>query len=314
MDRVLAAEGFSPSVAGSMEEARAQLDAGGVELVIVDELAGGHGPLDEVRRLRDKYPSVPLVVTGALLSRREMQELVRLRVADALPKPFTPAELREAVARAVGTRAAHHVEALEFDAATTEARRAIASGALQQARPALARARAISPFDAETMALCALSAELAGDDDNAGRGYRAALALRDEEAPAPPDPREGLARLAVYGAARPVSALAHVGAAGPFWLVSDPVVELRHGPPPMVEGARAIVLALGLTAEGPGTLFFREGGPRALVIMAGAMRAETVAAALGQLGGGRVVAADPTRERLDLLRIEALLGEVRRAR
>ena len=212
MERVLSAEGFSADTAASALEARPLLDAGQVEAVIVDELGGSRTHLEEARWLRRKYPTIPVIVTGALLSRRVMQELLRLRVADALAKPFTPSELREAVTRAVEQKAAHHAEALEYDAALTDARRAIAAGVLLRARAPLSRAQALSPFDSEIMALWALLAELDGRDADADRGYRAALALRDEEASPPPDPHEGLARLAAYGEARPVVAL---GSGGP---------------------------------------------------------------------------------------------------
>ncbi len=207
MERVLAADGYSADTAASALEARPLLDAGLVEVVIVDELAGSRVALEEVRWVRRKYPTVPVIVTGALLSRRVMQELLRLRVADALAKPFTPTELREAVSRAVEQKTAHHAEALEFDVALTDARRAIASGAGARARAPLSRAQALSPLDSEIMALWSLLAELDGNDTDADRGYRAALALRDEEACPPPEPHEGLARLAAYGSARPCAAL-----------------------------------------------------------------------------------------------------------
>ena len=140
MDRVLAAEGFAVDTAAGAVEARPLLDAGQFELVVCDELAGSRTALEEVRWLRRKYPTVPVIVTGALLSRRVMQELLRLRVADALAKPFTPAELREAVARAIEQKTAHHAEAVEYDVALTDARRAIATGAGARARAPLSRA------------------------------------------------------------------------------------------------------------------------------------------------------------------------------
>jgi DNA-binding response OmpR family regulator len=268
MDRVLTAEGLSADTAASAVESRALLDAGVFEVVIVDELAGSRPALEEVRWVRQKYPTVALIVTGALLSRRVMQELLRLRVADVLAKPFTPAELRESVARAMEQKAAHHEEALEYDVALTDARRAIAAGVGPRARAPLARAQAMSPFDSEIMALQALLAELEGKDAEADHGYRAALALRDEEACPPPDPHEGLARLAAYGAARPVAALSPERAAQPFWIVSDPATELRAraagGGAPAVDPRQphVVVMGLGLTADGPGTVFFREGsGP-----------------------------------------------------
>jgi DNA-binding response OmpR family regulator len=303
MDRVLTADGFAPDVAASGVEARPLLDAGRYEAVIVDELAGSHTALEEARWLRRKYPTVPVIVTGALLSRRVMQELIRLRVTDALAKPFSPAELRESVARAIEQRTAHHEQALEYDVALTDARRAIAAGLPARARAPLARAQAMSPFDAEVMALWALLAELDGDDPCADHVYRAALALRTEEATPAPDPHEGLARLAAYEGARPVAALAPGRSGQPLWLVADPVVELR-GPAP-VEGPLVVVIGLGVGSGAPAKAFFRDGdGPRAFALLAGTLLPETVAAAA--LGQGPLVAAESTRSILDLARTDEL--------
>ena len=230
-----------------------------------------------------------------------------------LAKPFTPAELRESVARAVEQRAAHREQALEYDVALTDARRAIAAGILDRARAPLARAQAMSPFDAEIMALWALLAELDGDDAAADHGYRAALALRDEEAAPAPDPHDGLARLAAYEGARPVAALSPDRAGQPLWLVTDPVAELRAGTAP-AEGPIVVVLGLGLGAEAPGTVLFRDGGgPRAFALLRGALRSEAVAAALAGLGPGPIVAAEPTAACLDLARIDALRRAAPRA-
>jgi DNA-binding response OmpR family regulator len=310
MDRVLVGEGFAVDTAASAEEARPLLDAGQLDVVIVDELAGSANALEEARWLRRKYPTVPLVVTGALLSRRPMVELLRLRVADALAKPFTPGELREAVARALEQRTAGHEEGLEYDAALTDARRAIAAGVFRRARAPLSRAQTMSPLDAEIMALWALLAELDGNDRDADRGYRAALALRDDEASSPPDPHEGLARLAAYGGQRPATALGPERASVPLWLVSDAATELR-GPAP-VEGPHVVVMALGLQGPGPrpaGAVFFREGdGKAAFALLADALRPESVAPVLARLGTGALVTTEATRARLDLARIEALRG------
>jgi len=55
-------------------------------------------------------------------------------------------------------------------------------------------------FPADTMTLAALAAELDGRDDEADRGYRAALALGPGEDLVAPSPREGIARLAALDA------------------------------------------------------------------------------------------------------------------
>lgn len=309
MDRVLTAAGFSAEGVASIHDARALLDGGKLELAVVDELAGTRAVLEEVRRLRRDYPALPVVVIGALLSQRVMQELVRLQVADVLSKPFTPDELRDAVTRVVSHRTARRADALEYAAAVTAARRAIAAGSVAEARPPLSRAQATSPFDAEIMALWALAAELDGHDDDAGRGYRAALALRHDEDTPPPDPHEGLARLDAYAGARPAPSLRPERAGAPLWLVADPARELALGAP-SGEGPHVVVMALGLGGDGPGALFFRDGdGPRAFALLSGALRAESAAAALARLGRGPIVAAEATRSRLDVARIEALRAE-----
>ncbi|MEO7331960.1 MAG: response regulator [Minicystis sp.] len=313
MDRALAAEGYAPEPVASAQEARALLDAGALSLAIVDELAGRGSVLEELRWLRRNYPALPVIATGALLSQRVMQELLRLRVVEALVKPFTPPELRDAVARSFGQLASRRAEALEYDATVGAAREALAEGRLREARTALSRAQAIAPFDAEIMALLALAAELSGQDDDADHAYRAALALRRHEDSPPPDPHEGLARLAAYAGAAPASTLHPMRAGAPIWLVADPARELRSGPPGG-EAPGVILLALGLAPGGaPGAFFYREHrehreaeGAPAFALMAGALRTESVVRALSLLGSGPLLAGEATRGSLEIERIEAL--------
>ncbi|APR79951.1 Hypothetical protein A7982_05298 [Minicystis rosea] len=307
MDRVLTADGYAVDAVASLAEARPRLLAGmPVELCVIDELGERGGVLDDVRVLRRELPALPVIVTGTLLSARVMRELIRLRVADALSKPFTPDDLREAVRRVIEQRVSRHDDALDHAAAVIAARRALAEGRLSDAWPALRRAQATAPLDAEVMALFALAAELEGDDADADRAYRAALALRrDEDTPAP-DPHEGLARLAAYAGTRPVRALRpdHAGAA--IWIITDPVTELRGACP--VGGDPCVALiALGLGEGTPGALYFRDGdGPRAFVLMAGAGSVASIEHALADLGLRPIVVAEPTRRALDVDRLASL--------
>ena len=101
LHRVLAAAGYVVEAFASMGEARLLLDDGAFDLGLVDQLAGDGAPLAEVRLLRARYPRLPLLVTGTMLSAPALLELLSLDVAEALPKPFAPPELRDAVARAL---------------------------------------------------------------------------------------------------------------------------------------------------------------------------------------------------------------------
>jgi DNA-binding response OmpR family regulator len=304
MDRVLAAEGHSVDAVSSAAEARVHLARGTpVDLILVDEL-GDHGQaLDDVRHLRRELPSVPVIVMGTLLSTHVLEELLRLGVVDALRKPFTPTELRESVAHALLRTSKRHEEALDFAAAVEIARRSLATQQATDTAMALRRAQAISPLDAEVMALNALVAELDGRDADADRAYRAALALRDNEDTPPPDPHEGLARLAAYGAARPAPALGPARAEQPLWLVTDPGTELLL-PSPAGESPCVVVMALGLGREGGA--FFREAptpNHRAFALLSGSTRVEPLAQALRALGSGPLVTVEPTTSAIDIERV-----------
>jgi hypothetical protein len=163
---------------------------------------------------------LPLVVTGTLLTPRVMHELIRARVDDVVPKPFTPREIVSAVERVLGNARTRHNGALEYAAAMANARRAIVEGRLHDAEAPLARARAVSPLDGEAMALLGLFCELGGQDRQADRAYRAALALREDRVTEDVSPAEGLARLRAYGGARSVPTFEHHGRHS-LWFVSE---------------------------------------------------------------------------------------------
>jgi hypothetical protein len=83
-------------------------------------------------------------------------------------------------------------------------------------------------------------------------------------------------------------------------VVTEPSVELKAGAPGG-PGIHVVVMSLGLAAEGPGALFFRAGTvPNAIVLLAGTMRPDTLDVLLERLGGGPLVAAEPTCSRLGL--------------
>lgn len=274
--RALTTAGYAPEAYASSREAEAQIEQGAYELCLVDELAGGGAALDEARRLRARYPRLPLVVTGTMLTAPVLRALLRLGVRDALPKPFTPDELRDAASHAVATSAPWRERSLDHAAAVHAAREALAEGRLDAAGRALARAWSAAPMDPEVMTLEALRAELDGRDHDALRGYRAALALEPDLAFEPPSPHEALARLAMYGAARPVASLDPRWRTAPLRLVADvrEVAPARGG---------VAVLALSIAAS-PGRAHLREGPDGAFVLLPCDPRAERVAPMLAALG------------------------------
>jgi DNA-binding response OmpR family regulator len=296
MSRVLIAEGLR--IVGVRSLADVAPDAA-FDLAIVDELAGDGAILAEVKRVQARYPALPLIVTGALMTPGVLVDVLRLGAIDALPKPFTPAELRAAAQRVVLRMSVGHDQAVAFASAIAAARDAIARETKGLAKAPLAVAQAASPFDAEAMALLSLLAELDGRDEAAGRGYRAALALGRDEDLAGPHPLEGLARLALYRDAVPVDRFPKELVGAPARIASD-VEDLEH-----LDSSEVTVLLLGVSPDATAA-YFRVSPERAFVLLAASGRPETVAAALDRIGIGRVSRVEGSAAPLDVERIERL--------
>jgi DNA-binding response OmpR family regulator len=312
LDRVLSAAGYAAEEFASVHDARILLDDQVFDLAVVDQFAGAGALLDEVLFLRARFPRLPVVVMGTMLDTSALLRLVRLGVADALPKPFTPESLRAAVARALLGATPGRAEALDYAAAMDAARRRLASGDRAGAAPHLVRAYAHAPLDADVTALQALRAELDGRDEDAARGYRAALALRHDEGAEGPDPHEGLARLSAYADARPVAALSARFRAAPLWIVTDPARELGGAPPGGVTEA-VVVLSLALRSEQTsGVPHLREGGDRAFALLPTDLRPDQAGPLLALVGDGPIVAhpAGPGGA-LDLPRLTAARDDAR---
>lgn len=66
--------------------------------IMMPELSG----IEWLEQLRASNPSVPVIIITGYSSIANAAEAMRLRAADYIPKPFTPDEISDAVARAVG--------------------------------------------------------------------------------------------------------------------------------------------------------------------------------------------------------------------
>jgi DNA-binding response OmpR family regulator len=301
MDRALASSQIAADAVASVSEAERALDEGAYALAIVDELAGTGAMLDEVRTVRRRWPKLPLLVTGTILSPRVLVDLMRIGVYEALPKPFLPDELRAAVERCLVRAWPSELLALDFEAAVAAAREALESLDLARTETMLRRAHGIAPLDADVVALDALRAELGERDVLADRWYRAALVLRDDPSAPPPDPFEGIARIAAYAGMPRVEGIEPGWTA---WLIDDLRTLDREREPPR---PWVLVTTIGLSSAADAAIHLRAGEGRAVAASLGEQRAETLASVLRTLHTGAIVANDEARARLELTRVEALL-------
>ncbi|MEO8903935.1 MAG: response regulator [Polyangiaceae bacterium] len=292
LEYALSAAGFAPLSTPTVETARALLDGKPIEAAVVEMRATNSEGTDGVQALRTDYPELPLVVTGTLLTPRVMQELIRARVDDVVPKPFTPREIVAAVDRVLSNARTRHNGALEYAAAMTNARRAIVEGRPRDAEAPLARARAVSPIDSEAMALFGLLCELEGRDREADRAYRAALALQEERVTEDVSPSEGLARLRAYAGARAVPTFEHHGRSS-LWFVSDAETELALGPV-AEKKPDVVVFALGLVAAETGAMYARIAADKQAFLVATSAPSERLVLRITHSFENPTVLAHPT--------------------
>lgn len=304
MDRALGGNQIAADAVAAVKDAEERLDRGDYALAIVDELAGTGTLLDELRTVRARWPRLPVIATGTILSARELLELLRLGVYEALPKPFLPDELRAAVERCLVRATPGEETSLDYAAALGAAREALGALALGRAASTLRRAHALAPLDPEVVTLDALRAELAGEDADADRWYRAALALRDDAGAPPPDPREGLARLAAYAGLARAAAPRTLGPTWTAWL-PDALEPSARGPEP--PRPWVILTTIGLTPSDGAPIHLRAGDDRAIAASLGDERPETIAAMMRALGATTVHASEAARRRFGVDRVDALL-------
>ncbi len=301
LEFTLSAAGFAPSSTPTVETARALLDGKPMEAAVLELRATNAEGTDGVRALRADYPELPLVVTGSLLTPRVMQELIRARVDDVVPKPFTPREIVLAVERVLNNARTRHNGALEYAAAMTNARRAISEGRVRDAEAPLSRARAVSPLDGEAMALVGLVYELEGHDRDADRAYRAALALRAEQVTEDVSASDGLARLRAYesAGARVVPSFDHHGRQT-LWFVSDAESEFSLGPV-ADKKPDVVVFTLGLVPAETGAMYARLASDKQAFLISTSAASERLALRIAHsFDGARVLAHPATLARIGL--------------
>lgn len=93
--------GFTVIEAAHADEALAYLDAGGeADLVFTDvHMPGALNGVDLARRLRDRYPALPVIITSGKLGRGEVAEFGAF-----IPKPYQPDGVIDTIVRAVGRK------------------------------------------------------------------------------------------------------------------------------------------------------------------------------------------------------------------
>jgi DNA-binding NtrC family response regulator len=92
---VLEAEGWEVVSAASVEEALSILESMTPNLLLIDVKMPVHDGMYLMRRVKEKKPSIPIIVMSGYPTRETISNAEDLGAATFLPKPFTPDELAE---------------------------------------------------------------------------------------------------------------------------------------------------------------------------------------------------------------------------
>ena len=176
LQEALASEGYRVYTAADGAEATRIVERSKLALVLLDLRLPDVEGLDLVERIVDRRPDLPVVMITAYSTIETAVAAMRAGAADFLPKPFTPRELRETVARALQSREASRSEAdyaERIERARDRLRARDAAGAEAHARVALA----LDPSRGEALNLLGIAAGVRHETALAANYFRAALAV-----------------------------------------------------------------------------------------------------------------------------------------
>lgn len=100
--RVLSKEGWTVHCVESGDEGLEKMKSGTerIDVVLLDHLMPGMSGLDVLANMRALNLNTPVIFITGFVSDETRTELLGMGAAGCLPKPFTPAQLREAIRKA----------------------------------------------------------------------------------------------------------------------------------------------------------------------------------------------------------------------
>ena len=98
---VITEAGWRARVASSSEQALEILDQSSIDIVVTDLKLPALGGLELLKRVRETYPQVPVIVFTQFGTIQNAVEAIRMGAADYIPKPFLPVEFRSKLERVV---------------------------------------------------------------------------------------------------------------------------------------------------------------------------------------------------------------------
>ena len=107
----LESDEYKVDMAFSGAEAMKKDEDGHYDVVVADLMMPEMSGMELLRKIKEKRPEVQVILVTGYPAIRTAVEAIKLGAFDYIPKPFTPSDLRSAVARALGKK---HLGAKEY--------------------------------------------------------------------------------------------------------------------------------------------------------------------------------------------------------
>lgn len=169
--------GMAVRTAVNGEDALQVLGGSQFGLVFLDLKLPGMDGLDVLRRIKDQWPKIRVVIITAHGTVQSAVDAMKLGAVDFVQKPFSPGEIREIALQVMEREALDEASAVDYGTLIQLAKRHISDRGFDAAREITRRAIAADPSRPEAYNLYGVLLEIRGDRMEAQKFYRAALDL-----------------------------------------------------------------------------------------------------------------------------------------
>ena len=182
--------GIPVQTAVNGEEALQKLRESIFRLVFLDLKMPGMDGMDVLRRIKEEWPKIRVVIITAHGTIESAVEAMKLGAVDFIQKPFSPGEIRELATLVLEREALDEESAVDYRSLIELAKRHITDRRFGAARETTRKAIAADPARPEAYNFLGALLEIKGDWVEAQKFYRAALEIDPTFKPA----RENLER------------------------------------------------------------------------------------------------------------------------
>jgi DNA-binding response OmpR family regulator len=176
--------GIPVQTAVNGEEALQKLGKGDFGLVFLDLKMPGMEGMDVLRRIKENWPTLRVIIITAHGTIESAVEAMKLGAVDFVQKPFSPGEIRDLAKLVLEREALDEATAVDYRAWIELSKRHITNRDFSTARESVRKAIAADPDQPEAYNLLGALLEIKGDWVAAQKFYRAALEIDPTYKPA----------------------------------------------------------------------------------------------------------------------------------